>query len=300
MEKEVFSNEREKKGVAVNNLAEDLSSRTGMGMSYFSWNDKFSLNRNPFRDTIDTNLFFRTRQHEEAVVKTRIGIEDRHALILLTGDSGTGKTMVSQVVLRSLDHEKYETVFVFVHPGMGKGPLLKSILKELGVAKPGRYTSDLLSQLQEKSLELHAAGKRPVVFIDEAHFLKADALHLLRTLSNLETEEEKLVTVVLLAEDTLVRRLNASSYSSLRSRITFKMNLEPLTPEETEQYVKFRLLKCDVRAHLLTGDAYQVVHHFCNGVPREVNKLLYNGFMEAMASNNFSITPEILRRQVRR
>lgn len=284
----------------MDNLAEDLSSRTGVGMTYFSWNDKFSLNRNPFRDTIDTNLFFRTRQHEEAVVKTRIGIEDRHALILLTGDSGTGKTMVSQVVLRSLDHDKYETAFVFVHPGMGKGPLLKSILKELGVVKLGRYTSDLLSQLQEKALELHAAGKRPVVFIDEAHFLKADALHLLRTLSNLETEEEKLVTVVLLAEDTLVRRLNASSYSSLRSRITFKMNLEPLTPEETEQYVKFRLLKCDVRAHLLTGDAYQVVHHFCSGVPREVNKLLYNGFMEAMASNNFSITPEILRRQVRR
>lgn len=272
----------------------------GSGVNYFSWTSKFSLSKNPFKDTLDTALFFRTRQHEEALVKIRIGIEDKHALIMLTGASGTGKTMVSQVVLRSLDQEFFSPVFVPVFPGMGRGALLGAVLKELDVRPAARYASERLAQLQAKALALHADGRRLVVVIDEAHFLKADALHILRTLSNLETEQEKLVTVLLVAEPVLRRRLNAPSYASLRGRITFSVELAAMTPEETEQYIKYRLLKCEAPAHLLSEDAYQVVHHFCDGNPREVNRFLYNAFMDAMASDSFSITPEILRRQIRR
>lgn len=283
----------------MNELAVDLNQSRG-GLNYFSWADKFNMAKNPFKDTLDTNLFYRTRQHEEALVKVRIGIEDKHALIMLSGDSGTGKTMVSQVALRSMDQSRITPVFVFVYPGMGRGALLGAVLQELEVESISRYTNQRIAQLQEKALDLHAEGRRLVIVIDEAHFLKADALHVLRTLSNLETEEEKLVTVILVAEHSLTRRLNASSYSSLRGRITFRLELDPLSPEETEQYVKFRLLKCDVRTNLLTDDAYQVVHHFCDGIPREINRLLYNGFMDAMAADSFSITPEVLRRQIRR
>lgn len=283
----------------MNELAVDLN-QTGGGLNYFSWADKFNLTKNPFKDTLDTNLFYRTRQHEEALVKVRIGIEDKHALIMLSGDSGTGKTMVSQMALRSMDQSKIAPVFVFVYPGMGRGALLAAVLQELEVENISRYTNQRIAQLQEKALDLHVEGRRLVIVIDEAHFLKADALHVLRTLSNLETEEEKLVTVILVSEHSLTRRLNAPSYASLRGRITFKLELDNLTPEETEQYIKFRLLKCDVRTSLLTDDAYQVVHHFCDGNPREINRLLYNGFMDSMAADSFSITPEILRRQIRR
>jgi len=285
----------------VNNPALDTGfSNSGASLNYFSWADKFNMAKNPFKDTLDTDLFYRTRQHEEAVVKIRIAIEDKHALILLSGASGTGKTMVSQVALRSMDPQSIAPIFVFVYPGMGRGALLAAILKELEVETVARYTSQRLAQLQEKALLLHAEGRRLVIIIDEAHFLKADALHVLRTLSNLETEEEKLVSVLLVAEEGLQRRLNSPSYASLRGRITFKLDLDPLTPEETEQYIKYRLLKCDVRTSLLTDEAYQVVHHFCEGNPREINRLLYNGFLEATASDSFSITPEILRRQIRR
>ena len=285
----------------MNNPAIDTGfSNSGASLNYFSWADKFNMAKNPFKDTLDTDLFYRTRQHEEAVVKIRIAIEDKHALILLSGASGTGKTMVSQVALRSMDPQSIAPIFVFVYPGMGRGALLAAILKELEVETVARYTSQRLAQLQEKALLLHAEGRRLVIIIDEAHFLKADALHVLRTLSNLETEEEKLVSVLLVAEEGLQRRLNAPSYASLRGRITFKLDLDPLTPEETEQYIKYRLLKCDVRTSLLTDEAYQVVHHFCEGNPREINRLLYNGFLEATASDSFSITPEILRRQIRR
>jgi len=245
------------------------------------WAGYFGLRANPFADTIDTGLFYRTRGHEQAVVKIRLGIEDRHALILLTGVSGTGKTLVSQVVLRSLDLDVFAPALVLVHPGMGKGPLLAEILRELQVPA-GRFVHDRLTALQDAALRLHAAGRRLVVVIDEAHFLKADALHVLRTLSNLETETEKLVTVLLVAEEALSRRLRRPSYASLRGRITFAVHLTPLSPEELEQYFKYRLLKCGGQPGMIPAEAYQAVHEASGGVPREANRLLYAACIESM------------------
>ena len=264
-------------------------------MNNGAWTQKFGLKKNPFQDTLDTDLFFRTRQHEEALIKVKIGIEDRHALILLAGQSGTGKTLVSQLVLRGLDQETNIPAFVYAYPGMGKGPLLAAILTEIGVEQPERFTHQRLRQLQEQALSLYDKGKRLVILIDEAHFLKADALHLLRTLSNLETEHEKLVTVVLVAEKSLVHRLQRPTYNSLRGRITFSVGLEPLTSMETEQFIKFRLLKCGGPVHLLDDDGYKLVHRISKGVPREINRLLYNGFIEALTSNQEALTSGIIK-----
>lgn len=247
------------------------------------WSSQFGLKKNPFRDTIDSELFFRTRQHEEALVKIKIGIEDQHALILLSGLSGTGKTLATQMVLRALDPSAFTAAFVFVFPGMGKGALLGAILAELEV-QPARFVHDRLAQLQHQAMMLSQAGRRLVIVIDEAHFLQADALHVLRTLANLETEQEKLVTVLLVAEKNLAQRLRAPSYASLRGRITFAVSLEPLNVEELEQYVKYRLLKCGGELTVLPAEVYVLVHELSRGIPREANRLLYAGFIEAMAS----------------
>ena len=196
--------------------------------------------------------------------------------------------------MRNLDPARFVPLFVPVYPGMGKGMLLAQTLEELDCKKIGRFTHERLKQLQEKAISLHTAGRRMVVIIDEAHFLKADALHILRTLSNLETEHEKLVTVLLIAENSLTRRLNNPSYASLRGRITFSVNLTSLTREETEQFIKYRLLKCGGPPHLLTDDAYDSVHRISNGIPREINRLLYNGFLEALSTNRQTVTAGIL------
>jgi AAA domain len=104
--------------------------------------------------------------------------------------------MLSQVALRSLDRLSFEPAFVLVYPGMGKGDLLGPILKELAprTIYISRQTADKLALVQDKALDLYGKGKQLVVIIDEAHFLKADALHILQSLSNLETELEKLIT----------------------------------------------------------------------------------------------------------
>jgi len=261
---------------------------------FFSWQENFGLKQNPFRDSLDSDLFFRTRQHEEALIKLRIGINDGHALILLNGVSGSGKTFVSQISLRDLDRKDYETALIFAYPGMGKGVLLEAILNELREDHPARFTQKRLAQLQEKALALHQQGKRLVVMIDEAHFLKADSLHLLRTLANLETEKEKLITVLLIAEPGLRRRLAAPSYAALRGRITFMIELNPMTPQETEQYIKYRILKCGGNTDLLPSHIYETIHALSRGIPREINRLLYNSMMEALTANSQTVTPELL------
>jgi type II secretory pathway predicted ATPase ExeA len=263
-------------------------------MEHFSWTTTFGLTKNPFKDVLDTSLFFRTRQHEEAMIKLRIGIEDGHALCLLTGASGTGKTMVSQVVLKNLDHTLFLASFVLVHPRMSKGALLESILEELGIRNQARTTHGRLRQLQEKALLLNSGGQRLILVIDEAHFLTAEALHILRSLSNLENEKEKLISILLIAEESLPRRLRGPGYGSLRSRITFQMDLQPLSRAEAEQYIKYRLLKCGAYADLLDAEVYGAVHRLTGGIPREINRLLYNSFMEAMATEYFVINQDML------
>jgi len=247
------------------------------------WAGQFGLNKNPFKDNIDTDLFFRTRQHEDAVLKIRIGLQDKQAIILLSGVSGTGKTLVSQVALRALTRGLYRPVLVLAYPGMSRANLLAAILSELEIPA-ARFAHDRLGQIQEAALNSYHEGRRLVIIIDEAHFLKADALHVLRTLSNLETELEKLVTVLLCAEQFLIKRLRAPSYAALRGRINFAINLDPLSSEDLEQYVKYRLLKCGGPPDLLTPPVYKLLHEKSGGIPRAVNRLLYSSFIEAMAA----------------
>ncbi len=247
-----------------------------------SWTGQFGFNKNPFKDNIDTDLFFRTRQHEDAALKIRIGLEDKHALILLTGVSGTGKTLVSQIALRSMQDSLYKPTLVFAYPGMSRAGLLAAILEELNMPA-ARFVHDRLQQIQDTALDLFQQGRRLVIIIDEAHFLKADALHILRTLSNLETEHEKLVTVLLAAEQSLIRRLKAPSYAALRGRITFAITLNPLDRDDLEQYIKYRFLKCGGRPDILTPEVYDLLYEKSGGVPRTVNRLLYGSFIEALA-----------------
>lgn len=263
--------------------------------TFFSWQENFGLRQNPFRDSLDSDLFFRTRQHEEALIKLRIGIDDGHALIMLNGVSGAGKTFVSQISLLSLSRENYETAMIFAYPGMGKGMLLESVLIEMGEENPARFTHNRLAQLQEKAMALHRQGKRLLVVIDEAHFLKSDSLHLLRTLANLETQTNKLITILLISEPALRRRLAAPSYAALRGRITFMIELQPMSLGETEQYIKYRLLKCGGNSDFLPNHIYKTIYELSQGIPREINRLLYNGMIEAQTNDIHGLTPELLR-----
>lgn len=249
----------------------------------FGYCRMFDMERPPFQDGVNPDFFFQTQPHEEALVRLLVCCQQRRALGLLTGQSGTGKTLLSQLLLTHLEQDEFQPVVVLGHPGMTQSGLLRSILRELHVPLPaGRVSAEtLLGLVEQACLDAYALGRRLVVLVDEAHFLPAVALHTVRTLTNLETPEEKLVTVLLFAEEFILRRLRHPRFRSLRSRVAMRAHLRPLTPEETEQFLKFRLLVAGGRPDVFTPEAYSYICTQARGVPREALRYADVGCLEA-------------------
>jgi hypothetical protein len=172
--------------------------------------ERFGLRENPFHDTVNLEYYFKSAAHEEAFLRLAATVRDGIALGLVTGPSGVGKTIVSQLLLQSLDRADARVVMVLVTPQMGRTALLREILREAGVTEMPTRFQDLLGLLESTMIDLHREGKRLVVIVDEAHFLSSEALHVLRTLSNLESPQQKLCTCLLFAGERFLRRTSAT------------------------------------------------------------------------------------------
>ena len=256
----------------------------------------YGLRENPFPDCVQPAFFFRTDPHAEAYRSMMLAAEFRTSLGLVTGPSGTGKTLVSQLLLQALDPSKFRAVLVLVSPGLSKTGLVREILSELGVALPVGVgqVQELMRLLSNHIMELREEGKRLVMIIDEAHLLSSDCLHLVRTISNIETPEEKLSTCLLFAESRLLQRLKNPAYESLCNRIFLRAELETLTPAETEQYVKFRLMTVGRMSDLFTADGIACLHACSGGIPRTLNKLAMLSLIEGAQRQLGMIDKEIV------
>ena len=235
----------------------------------------YGLRENPFSDAVNPAYFYKTESHTEALAKMSLAIEHNTSLGMITGPSGTGKTLVTQLLLQQLDPERYQAILVLVTPGMSKTGLLREILSELGIAVPeglGR-THDLLRILSHFIIELHENGKRLVLIFDECHFLSADCLHVVRTISNIEIPECKLVSSLLFGEERFSERLKHASYESLRNRMYLRGELRPMNAEECAQYIKFRLMVAGRLASLFDESALAALHARSGGVCRNLSKL---------------------------
>ena len=235
----------------------------------------YGLRENPFADSVHPAFFFRTESHASAFCSMMLAADFNTSLGLVTGPSGTGKTLISQLLLQHFDEAKFRVVLLLVTPGMSKTGLLREILAELELALPVGNTrvQDLVKLLGNHIIELHQQGRRLVIIIDECHLLSSDCLHIIRTISNIEIPEQKLTTCLMIGESRLAHRLEHSSYDSLRNRIYFRDTLKPLSVEETGQYVKYRLMTAGRLAELFTTDAFEELHEYSGGIPRTLNKL---------------------------
>lgn len=151
----------------------------------------------------------------------RLIVEHKISLGMVTGPSGTGKTFLTQILLKSLDENIYETILELVTPGLSKTGLLREILSEPGVAQPAEMsrTEDLVKLLSNAIIELHEEGRRLVVIVDECHLLSAECLHIVSTISNLEISDCKPASCLLFGEERFSKRLQNPSYASLRNRM---------------------------------------------------------------------------------
>ena len=255
----------------------------------------YGLRENPFADCVHPAFFFRTDSHANAVRSMKMAVDLNTSLGLVTGPSGTGKTLVSQLLLTHFHEPKHCVALILATPGLSKTGILREILAELGIALPAGIArvQDLLKTLSNYIIELHQQGCRLVLLFDESHLLSADCLHVIRTITNIEIPEQKLTTCILFGESRLGLRLEHATFEALRNRIYLRSELGPLTADETAQYVKYRLMSAGRLAELFTPGALAGMHAASGGIPRMLNKIAMLSLIEG-ADHKASVIDETI------
>lgn len=255
----------------------------------------FRLQSHPFSDSVNPELFYRTEAHEAAFIAMKRCIEDDISLGLTTAVSGTGKTLLTQVLLQELSAGPYKPVLSLIYPKMSRIAMLRDICDELKIDTSTKPTMhQLVSAIQQEIMNLYIQGIKLVIIIDEVHFLTAENLQVLRTLSNIEIPRKKLVTVLLFGEESFLSKLNHPTFKSILSRMYTRVRLRPLTVDEVEQYIKYRLLMVSGRTNLFDQECFAWLEQTTHGIPREINRICHNALQQAAAEGYDRITVKLL------
>ncbi|HHQ47687.1 MAG TPA: AAA family ATPase [Acidobacteria bacterium] len=230
----------------------------------------YGLAERPFNITPDPRYLFFSHGHREAWEHILFGIGERKGFIQITGEVGAGKSTLCRAVLEELD-EKYATALI-LNPMMTGIQLLRSILRELGLPAGGNDRIRLLERLNTFLLESAEAERDVVLFIDEAQDMSGTLLEEVRLLSNLETDDRKLLQIVLIGQPELRAKLDRPGLRQLRQRITVRYHLAPLSRPETEAYILHRLNVAGSNGRpAFTPWALRSIHRYSGGVPRLIN-----------------------------
>jgi len=235
----------------------------------------FGLKENPFNLTPDPQYLFLSQQHGEALNHLIYGINEKKGFMVVTGGIGTGKTTISRSLLSELD-ESVASALIF-NPSLSDIELLKTVVQEFGIKTGrGRPTKKrYIDILNRFLLQNFAAGRNAVLLIDEAQNLSRSVLEQIRMLSNLETEREKLIQIILLGQPELQELLGLPSLKQLNERITVRYDLVPLDHEQVKQYIAHRLEVArgpDGTVEFLPG-ACKIIFDYSKGIPRRVNAI---------------------------
>jgi general secretion pathway protein A len=245
--------------------------------------DYFQLREAPFSITPDPRFVFLSEQHREALAHLLFGVGKGGGggFVQLTGDIGTGKTTICRLLLENLPQGT--RVALILNPRQSPLELLRSIAEELGVDLKGTKSSGkgIVDRLNAFLLNAHAAGGRVVLILDEAQELSVDALEQVRLLTNLETETQKLLQIILLGQPELRDTLAKPELLQLAQRITARFHLAPLDRGETSQYLQHRLTVAGAKRNLFSEAAARRLHGHAKGVPRVINVLADRALMAA-------------------
>lgn len=250
----------------------------------------YSLSEPPFTLTPDTDFFFNYSSHQQALNVLLVALQGGEGFIKVTGEVGTGKTLVCRQLLNLLE-ENYVTAYI-PNPCLNPTALRMALAEELGLEfarNIGQHR--LLKLITERLLELHRNDKQVVLLLDEAQAIPDDSLEALRLLTNLETEKRKLLQVVLFGQPELDVRLAQRNFRQLKQRIVFSYQLQPLTRRALGEYVRHRLHVAGYQGPaLFTARAIRQLHCSSRGIPRLVNLICHKSLMAAYGSGSAEIS----------
>uniref|UniRef100_I2Q340 Putative secretion ATPase, PEP-CTERM locus subfamily n=1 Tax=Desulfovibrio sp. U5L TaxID=596152 RepID=I2Q340_9BACT len=249
----------------------------------------FNLRRKPFELLPNPEFLYPSRSHKKVLAYLDYGIREHSGFILLTGEVGTGKTtLIRQLIQKHLRDVLLARVF---HTKVDSLHLLAMINADLGLETEDKDKPTLLRDLQDFLIAQYAKGRPVVLIIDEAQNLSPDVLEEVRMLSNLETENNKLLHIILVGQPELRRVLASPELLQFRQRIQIVCNIEPLSEDEIEHYIQYRLEAAgNKNAIELEPECFSIIHGYSRGIPRLINILCDYILLDAFANETRTVT----------
>ena len=243
--------------------------------------EHFGLSEAPFSITPDTSFYFASHSYQEGLNTLLFAILSGEGFIKITGEVGTGKTLLCRKLMSSLD-SSYKVAYV-LNPYLEPQSLLVVLAQELGIHLPNMVTQHaLLTALTHGLLDFARKGIKVVVCLDEVQAMPIETLEALRLLSNLETEKRKLLQVVIFGQPELEDKLNHASIRQLKQRITFEYRLDRLSRDEMNYYINHRLIIAGYKGSRIFSTAAMTLMYFkSKGIPRLVNILAHKALLSA-------------------
>jgi general secretion pathway protein A len=252
--------------------------------------DFYGFSESPFSLSPNPRFIFYSKTHKEAFALLLYGIKGHFGFVELTGEVGTGKTTVLRTLLSQLDEEKYRTALIF-NPKLTAIDLMAAINREFGIPCESSNIADLLGELNAFLLMENCAGRTVVLIIDEAQNLSPELLEQVRLISNLETDTDKLIQIVLAGQPELGRMLERPELRQINQRIALRYHLQPLDREDAAAYVEHRLALAGGRDRdFFSGWALRWLYHYSRGTPRLINMLCDRALLVAYTEDRRRIT----------
>lgn len=256
----------------------------------------FNLQRNPFEITPDPAFLFPTQRHNEALSALYYGIQRRKGFVVLTGEVGTGKTLIVRCLLELLNRQNISYAYLF-NSRLNSDDFLRYIAADVGIPAKGKSKSELLLDLSTYLIGRYKRKLTTVLVVDEAHHLPDDALEEVRLLTNLETADQKLLQILLIGQPELDRKLDSVGLRQLKQRIAWRSHLDSLTMEETGGYIHRRLTIAGAASHaslVFPPKTIASIYLHARGIPRLINTLCEHTLISAYANQCHSVTPAMV------
>ncbi len=263
------------------------------------YHDFYQFKENPFNVTADPDFFFSSASHRYAISSLAYGIENRKGILVITGEIGVGKTTLCRALLKYSDTKtKYALI---LNPNFSELELLQLILQDLGLRTKENNKFALINILNNFLIKEANAGNNVAVIIDEAQHLSAAQLEQLRLLSNLETEKEKLLQIILVGQPELIEKLQLPELRQLRQRVAVHFHIKPLDRSDVREYIHHRIKKAmnnpETLLNIIFSDqAISAIYHYSKGSPRAINILCDRALLAGFVAGSYSVDEVLVER----
>ena len=255
----------------------------------------YQLQRNPFEITPDPSFLFPTTRHNEALASLYYGVTAHRGFVVLTGEVGTGKTLILRSLLGLLQRRNVAFALVF-NPSLSPLEFMRYIAGDFGLPIEGKAKDELIHVLNGFLLQRHEKGLTSLLVVDEAHHLSPEVLEEIRLLTNLETSQQKLLQIILAGQPELDEKLDSYQLRQLKQRVALRCHLDALSLGETREYMGRRLELSGAPAapEIFSERAVEAVFQHSKGIPRLVNTICENALLAGYAKNTATVTAEII------